>query len=402
MKRYSFLFAVCALSACGRGGNDCVDGIIVFDNSKDYPELDLKLSDVADVTYIALKGVNEGYPVDAQFKFEGKNAYIHEDEIYFISNAREIYVFDIFGTPLRQLNRIGRGPEEYGDGILNFWSEPDNNSVCVIGTNNLIKEYDAESFKFKSSFPYEFSSRPTDVISLNRDYLILHGKRPLSREISPVTYHLFLKSNRMAQPLPPKMERPYDFDDSFLLTYPGLTYGRDGVFMNNTRCDTIWRIDRQTLEVFPRMVDKSKYFGKNMKVLPSFETDRYIFFSPIYQKFDWVDNQTVPINTPWPEDRMFAFDKEKEKIFRISMDRSDPFPDGDSPIVDRKFAWAFDECWLTCWHTTLNDNYGAAMYQAYELLDNMDKLPPELKKIAETLNENDNPVLALIKFKENE
>jgi hypothetical protein len=96
---------------------------------------------------------------------------------------------------------------------------------------------------------------------------------------------------------------------------------------------------------------------------------------------------------------MFVFDKGKEKIFRIPLTRTDSFPRENASIIERKFAWAFDECWLTCWHTTLNGNYGIAMYQAYELLDNIDSLPPELKQIAATLEEYDNPVLALIKFK---
>ncbi len=99
--------------------------------------------------------------------------------------------------------------------------------------------------------------------------------------------------------------------------------------------------------------------------------------------------------------KMFAFDKQQEKIFRIPITESyfDPVDEVNSYGIDPKLAWAFDECWLTCWNTTLNDNYGVAMYQAWELIENIDKLPPELKNIAETLNEDDNPVLAMIKFK---
>lgn len=36
---------------------------IVFDYNKNYPEKELKLSEVADVRYIKLKGVDEGYIV---------------------------------------------------------------------------------------------------------------------------------------------------------------------------------------------------------------------------------------------------------------------------------------------------------------------------------------------------
>jgi hypothetical protein len=400
MRKAFFIIIGTLFWACGHTGGDFVDGVIVFDNSKTYPELELKLSDVADITYIPLKGVDEGYPVSAQFKYQGNNACIYDDEIYFISNSTVLCVFDMSGNPVRQLDRRGRGPEEYGQGILNFWVEPETNSVYVVGDNRMIVEYDASSFEFKGRYPRGFESTPSDIISLNRDYLAIHRKRPLSGEKAPATFYVLSKSDWKAQHLSPQMERPYDFDDSFLLTYPGLTRGRSGVFMNNTRCDTVWWINRETLDVGARMVDKTDYPGRNMMVLPSFETDRYLFFSLLYQRFEWRNNQPTPINEPWPEDRMFVFDKGKEKIFRIPLTRTDSFPRNDSSIIERKFAWAFDECWLTCWHTTLNGNYGIAMYQAYELLDNIDSLPPELKQIVATLEEYDNPVLALIKLKE--
>jgi hypothetical protein len=192
-------------------------------------------------------------------------------------------------------------------------------------------------------------------------------------------------------------------DESYLLTYPGLTYGKGGVFMNNTRCDTIWWIDRNTLEVRPRMVDRSDYGSrKNIMAIPSFETDKYVFFNIIYQRADWVDGPgRVATNQPWPEDRVFAFDKEREKIFRIPLTESlfKPADEVNAYGIDPKWSWAADECMLTCWQTTLNGDYGIAMFQAYELLDRMDTLSPELKKIAATLKEDDNPVLMLIKFK---
>ena len=58
-----------------------------------------------------------------------------------------------------------------------------------------------------------------------------------------------------------------------------------------------------------------------------------------------------------------------------------------------------DVPFLTCRNTTLNEDYLVVLYQAMDLIDNMDILPEDLKKIVETLNEEDNPVLALIKFK---
>jgi hypothetical protein len=394
----------CALTACGGGGDaDLVDGVIVFDNSKEYPELDLKLSDVADITYIPLKGLDDGYRVAGQLSSAGAVAYIDGDEnVYFNNNTDALYSFDISGNPVRQLDRRGRGPGEYPMGLLAFWVEPESNSLWLRGVSNKIVEYDLTTYEFKSEDEPGFGTAQS-VLSLNRNYWVAYRQvmlRDTKNNVNPPAFYLFSKSDLKYLPLPPRMERESDSNNPVWLLHPGLTRGKDGVFMNDLRCDTIWWINRETLEVSPRIVDVTDYPGENMMIFPSFETDQYIFLSLFYQRFEWIEGQgRVPFNEPWPDDRMFAFDKRHKKIFRIPLGKSPIPPDNNKLTTERKFAWAFDECWLTCGHTTKNSNYGLAMYQAFDLIDNIDKLPPELKEIAATLKEDDNPVLALIKFK---
>lgn len=187
---------VCILSACGRGGNDYVDGIIVFDNAKEYPELDLKLSDVADLSYIPLKSADEVYLVE-EFSWRGNYAYVDGDEVYLTdSSTSGVFVFDTSGNPLRKLSRPGRGPGEYGQGLLDFWPEPERNSVCVIGTTNVILEYDIESFEFLNTYQYGSRMKPSEIISLNRDYSIGKKKASLQRN-RPCNVVLYLFETRL-------------------------------------------------------------------------------------------------------------------------------------------------------------------------------------------------------------
>ena len=53
-----YLLAIVALlfCACASESTDVKDGVIIFDSSKEYPHMDLKLSDLADVSFIPLGG----------------------------------------------------------------------------------------------------------------------------------------------------------------------------------------------------------------------------------------------------------------------------------------------------------------------------------------------------------
>jgi hypothetical protein len=382
MRRLVLIISVCAFVSCGQEGKDYVDGVIVFDNSKNYPELDLRLSDVADVTYIPLRGEDEGYLV-SQFDWNGNLAFIDGDEIYFLSdNNGVVYVYDMSGNPLRKLDRRGRGSQEYGSYIRDFWVSRESNSLYVHGDLGTILEYDATSFDFKRRVPLPLDVLPHSIVPFGDDYALLHNYYQFENNDAEATFYLLSKPDWEPTPLSVEMQRPYVHDFNGALTYPGLIYGKGGVFLHNMRSDTISWIDNNTRKTTPRMVDKTNYPGRDqpghdIMAVPSFETDKYLFFSLIFQ-------QAIHTNM---EMRAFVFDKELEKIFRLPQ------------TEDRMFAIARDECWLNCWNTTLNDNYAVTLFQAINLLDNLDTLPAELKQIAATLTEDDNPVMALVKFK---
>lgn len=58
MKYLQFLYIVILLllSACTYSRYDVNDDVIIFDYRKQYPVLELKLSDLADISYVPLKG----------------------------------------------------------------------------------------------------------------------------------------------------------------------------------------------------------------------------------------------------------------------------------------------------------------------------------------------------------
>jgi hypothetical protein len=366
-----FVLILCLGVSCG-DHRDYADEIIVFDNTTNYPETDLKLSDVADITYIPLKGLNEGYPIGSLGN-KGGNIYVDEDEgvIYLKQGSTDIYVYDMSGNPLRKLSRVGRGPQEY-EYVASFWVEPETNSIYVTSGLFLL-EYDNKSFDFKRKINLLRLSESVmhSMVPLNSNYAIVDNKY---RQEKP--YSLFSLSDGTIEPCPIELERPYIHDSEGYLDHPALIVGQGGLFMCNMRSDTVRWIDRSG-NITPRIVDKTNYDKLDIMAVPAFETDDYVFFSLVFS----------PALNPDREERMFVFNKRENRIYRVPQSRN------------RLFALALDECWLTCRNTTLNEDYAVVFLQPIHLIDNIDALPPELKKITETLDENDNPVLALIKLR---
>lgn len=368
MRKLILFLLLLLVVSCGSNTRDYVDGIIVFDNNLNYPETKLKLSDVADIRYIRLKGMDEGFLV-ANLNNKGGNLFTDGRTIY-IKQERCIYVYDMEGNPLRKLDRIGNGPEEYKY-INSFWVDPEENSVYVYDGRGLLV-YDT-LFAFKRRVQYS-SSLMHSMVPVNNKDVLLHDK--LKGYSNKAPYLLGSETSGELHPLPVILDRPYVHDFEGMLEHPALIYGQGGIFMCNMCSDTVRWLDR-SLNVSARFVDKTAYEKPDIMAVPAFETDDYLFFSLIFS----------PIANPDMEERAFVFDKRDHKIYRL--------PNAQN----RKFALATDYCFLTCRNNTLNEDYAVVLYQAIDLIDNKDILPGELRKIAETMNENDNPVLGLIKFR---
>ena len=288
------------LVSCNRNKSDYINEIIVFDNTIDYPETKLKLSDIAEIQYIPLKGINEGYLV-GNLNNKGNNIQVVGNNIY-LATEEKLYVYDKNGNPIRQLAKIGKGPEEYNS-IGSFGIDMQKNNVYIqdLKTGELIT-YDT-LFQFKSKIPFYNAH---SMVPLNHEYAMIHDKYQYDSN-NPV----FLLGNLSTGKVTPcqiKMERPYIHDFDGTLDNAALIHGKGGLFLCNMRSDTIRWIDKKSMDITPRMVDITPYENGNEKsdimIVPAAETDDYIFFSLIFS----------PIIHKEQQERAFLFDKEKNKF----------------------------------------------------------------------------------------
>lgn len=390
-----FLYTSVFLNLAACSMNHSEEGPIVFDYYKSYPEINIKLSNVAEIKYIPMKGEEQGYMLPGGVMWG--NLYVNEaaKSIYFLQD-RKIYVYDMNGNLMRVLDKEGRGPEEY---IMptRFWIEEENNDIyCCDGMGNALVIYDT-LFNFRRRI--YFDTPPLkDIVQINGDTLAVYyqaadfdsknkGKYPDPHTrypgYPPFFFTMSRTTTKVIKPIKYHIERPLRdiIEGPDYLVSPSVIRGLNGVFLTNKCCDTVLWMDNKTMEVYPRFIDRTDYRTPECMTIPSFETEKYLFF----------DTNFSPRLSPNLKKKYFLYDKKSRQIFQIKVRIHEP--------RENILALVNDQCALTSGISTQNYNYAAIFLQPLFLLENPDNLPDDLRAIARTLNENDNPVLMLIKLK---
>ncbi|MEF9987406.1 MAG: hypothetical protein RR735_09830, partial [Bacteroidales bacterium] len=99
----------------------------------------------------------------------------------------------------------------------------------------------------------------------------------------------------------------------------------------------------------------------------------------------------APKLSPNIKKKYFLYDKAIKKIFQIKARAYEP--------RWNTLGLLNNECALTSNLSTQNYNYAATYLHPLFLLENRNDLPQDLHAMVDMLNENDNPILMLIKLK---
>ena len=151
---YLFLIIVFA-SGCASDRQE--DSLPCIDVTKTYPEKEIILTDIADVTFLCLKSNND------DFLYSGRISCITKNTIVIIDApsgrpSGKILLFSKDGNPKSQFNRIGQGPEEYSFPNKAIYDE-DADEVFVYSFSEDIKVYSSTGeYKRKIVLPTGFYS----------------------------------------------------------------------------------------------------------------------------------------------------------------------------------------------------------------------------------------------------
>ena len=130
------LAALLLLASCGQREGGPSDAIL-FDATSDYPEKQLLLDEVADITYVPLSSETDSA------LFRGTLAHVSERTITIHDFPRGIfYLFDRSGRYLSSFNHKGQGPEDYNFLVTAFVDEASGELFAV--EKNWIQVYDKQ------------------------------------------------------------------------------------------------------------------------------------------------------------------------------------------------------------------------------------------------------------------
>ena len=411
MKALLYFFAL-LLYICSCNNNSVItdsgNEIITVDLSKEYPRLDIKLSDLADVSFIALEGrdsvnfltdlneLNGNICIDGDLLIIG-DCLPSNGDIDSKSN-NEIYLFDTCGHFLKSFG-AGNKKANSMTSLKNMRVFPSEN---IIGIHNLIAGEQPIVF-------YDYMGNIVRIDTLDKTY---YYSVPFGKNLVLYDHH----SSHISMFTNKHIDRGrtinvYNIDTGVYESIEDIRYKNilnsnkqsanthiyssgDKVYISSPRTDTVYVLDKN-LKITAQFKSKNSYKSdpeiQNI-ICPIIETSKYIIFC---NSMDYQSQMT----------KRFGFGnwiyvKKEAKIYCISdMGFLEYAASKDNSTYFNHLL--NDKIFLTPKFNTQNSDILICALSPQSLKENFTKLPIALQKIAVNMKIDDNPVLMVMKFGEN-
>ena len=387
MKRilYSAAFML-ALLATGCGdANQKPSALPQIDVRTDYPEKEICLQDVAEVSYIAL---------DSQdgILFRGNvNDFSDKGIVIMDSQNNRLIFFDKQGKFQYVIQRQGQGPEEYSM-MLDALVDWDKEDVFVFDSGSRIVVYSLDG-TFKRKLPLNANLVQHDAYIWSDSQLVACRYGNWDKDEKLVPYQpivLLSKEDGKMDSLSYRKEHSFPTyigakEMNIRIHWPSLDKLNGDVYVNDLSADTIYRWDARTQALQPVMTrtpsvtldDLDGYF-MDLKGVSS----QYYFLHFLARQAS-MDSHFVMVDE---KSRNAVYDRKEGKVYHPK------FTNKDYPSME-KIHLNFCEEENAC---------AIVQLEAFKLIEALEagELSGELKTIAESLKEEDNPVLMVVKFKE--
>ena len=361
---------------------------------KEYPQKELALQDIFDIEYIQLETTDE-------FMTTGNVRAIGEKLIITKNNGRtdgNIFLFDrTTGKGIRKINRIGQGSEEYTN-ILEIVLDEERQEIFINNHySGKIIVYDLEG-NFKRSFKQRENYFYDEIGIFDKDRLICHDGY-LSFDKEETKRNFFMLVSKQDGSIE-ELAIPYDQLKTELIIKQvdgkprdwsvrnrQLIPHKDGWLLTDLSADTIYRSSPDMkLKPFIVRIPSVQSMDPEIFLFPNVLTDRYCFMQTVKKDFDFKTDTDL-------ERTDLMYDKETNKIHEITLYNSDYLEKVSVKIMFEISTLSFF------------NNEGAVFSKslpAHELVDayKEGKLRGPLKKIASHLDEEDNPVIMIAKYKQ--
>ena len=370
-----------AMFSCN-GGKPSTSDLITVDVTANYPEKELVLQDIFDVEYVPLETTDE-FVTQAMVKAVSDHYVLTGNW----GDDGNLYLFDrATGKGIRLINRKGQSGEEYALAANCLIDEAKDELYVFDIMTRKVLVYDLIG-SFKRSFKYAGEWYYKEAFIYDNNLLLCSASDYNS---VPHRYQHLLISREDGS-IVREISLPYEGDPIELVARQGdfvmsgpfhLTASLpDGWSLVNPPSDTIYHLGHDG-QLTPQIVRTPPIHKMDPAVFlaPTAVTDRYCFFEMMKKKVDFKTFKGFPSET-------LVYDKEGKAVFRYSLSSKD-FLD------NRAISYSIQSA-----------SYPLVSYQPLQAPDLVEayqagKLQGHLKEIAAKLDEEDNAVIMLVKYKQ--
>lgn len=385
MKKATTLLAILLLFLVGCSGNQQQNkDFITVDVIKSYPEKELTLQDFMDVEYVPLETTD-------QFLTKGMVMDVGKD-ILVVSNAREgdIMLFDRrTGQGVKKINHRGQGAEEYLLLVNLILDEENGEMFANDGPSSKIQVYDLNG-NFKRSIRYRKGAFVSNIYNYDKEHLLCQDTYAPDNTSSMNSFFLLSKQDGTMKDI----EIPFEKKISTVIVQRvgDQVYGngprnsfivpfRQNWILTEPSADTVYMHQPdKSLRPFMVRTPSVHTMAPEVFLFPGVLTDRYYFMQTVKKEYDFATEKGLPTTD-------LVYDTEEQGIYQYTVynqDFSERTVDMASRCMDDKVAFY-------------------VRLEAHELVEAYEKglLKSKLKEIASKINEESNPVIMLVKHKNN-
>ncbi|WP_289006042.1 6-bladed beta-propeller [uncultured Parabacteroides sp.] len=375
------VFILLVVAGCEKNKQQA-DDLITVDVTTSYPKKELVLQDFMDVEYIALETTDQ-FLTQGLVRDVGKEYLLATNR----NNDGDIFLFDRKnGKGVRKINRQGQGAEEYtrmNDVIL----DESNGEIFVKSQGNKILVYDLYGgFKRCLNLGREVSS----VFDYDKNNLICydmsdyHSKGKdrsksyhiiISKQDGSVTREIFIPFKTINTPIVVD-------GDKFIASYSyPIRLSHDAWTLVDTSADTLYHYAPDgTLIPFIVRTLSAHTMQPEVFLYMGISTDRYHFMQTLKNVFNFEKGNGFYTDE-------LAYDREEKAMFQVTVCNDDYAEKRTVAMTAKSINREIENA------TSLNASRLVEIYKKGQLKDG------KLKEIVSKLDEEDNPVIMLVKQK---
>lgn len=365
-------------------------GLVTLDVTKDYSEKKIVLQDLADVKYIPLETKKNALLTNSTAML----GYVSDSLIVAFTLEKEIVLFNGDGSVRSSFSHAGQGSKEYQN-IIGMAVDPKAQEIFIV---DYLLKYRMQVYSFtgqyKRTLPIPFKMILGSILDFSADYLlacdrdvdqkgISNRAKPymlLSKKTGEIVKELDIHfTKRMSN----RLSKPFGKNQtiSAALAYDPIVRCEDSYVIGDLSADTIYTYTPQGI-LSPMLVRTPPVLSmETPKVIcPDFKTGSYFFFDLVDFDFDFEARSGF-------SSKYMVYDYAAGKPYVCKLVNRD--------CEELSCGLGGGSHTNTVWNTT------CYLIPSSDLVEQSEagKVHGPLKEIAAGRTDDDNPVLAIVRFK---